>query len=1494
MRSRGSAFRVPPSAALLAALATVSLALIGSSPAAHASSRARVPDPAAPTSVRSDRFPISHGAPGRFEPAAAPGQAGVLAFANGLRVTDGAVPATVDPGLTVTTYGDGPSYHLVQFAGPIRAEWRARLEGAGAKIVSYVPNYAYLVRADDATMTRVRGLGLVRDAGLYQPAYKLCKGLDANAAGSRELMVLFFQDEDFPLALQHLTELGAIVHRSSDNGINKLAQITLDGAKLRDLARLREVAWIQPYAMPVIQNAVAQWITQTHVSNNRAIWNAGIRGEGQIVSTSDTGIRPTHQQFNDPANPVSSGTTDYPNHRKLIAYRTMPGATFGDENSQLATYHGTHTGCSIAGDDSYVSGASTNDGMALKAKIYFCDIGTGNAGSLSGIPADFNDLFKYPYTGNTAGHASIMSNSWGVQASAGLQGVYDVEAQQVDQFMWAHKDFLLCFSNGNDGSGLGTVEPPATAKNCISVGATDDTNGNSIASFSSRGPCDDGRVKPTLVTPGNSVNSASGGSNTGYHLLSGTSMACPILAGDAALVRQYLTEGWYPSGTKIAADSIGTPSAALLKAMLISGADHPASGGAMLDNAWGMGRVDLDSLLMFAADSRDLALVENTQGMVTGDYIDYTINVLSSSITLKVALTWTDYPGSPTAATAIVNDLNLSVIAPGGTYLGNVSSGGVSITGGTADVLNVEEVVRLTAPTPGTYTLRVSAQNVPYGPQPFALVATGDLDRQTGFLTLDKPAYGPSELVRIRLEDATPGLVSPVVTFTSTTGDSESVTLTAVAGGVFTGTMPLLFGVITSYDGSLSVTNGDVITARYADAAPVATLSTSALIDATSFSIAAVGASSITLTAATINWTTTDGGSGKVYYGTTTALGSTSATVNDRSTAHAIGLSGLTANTLYFYDVESVDARGNTVRDDNGGRHYTFTTGSVPADVFLVLGNSTYPSDHITRYINAFNRHGWTHAYSVASVDGDPAVGDKTSGLRSYPVVWWNTGLEQYPQVSDNQRTIWQRVHDGGARLAFASHDVSWDFQLSGQDYTAARLAWSNDYLHQTWKKDPDPITFIGGIPGDPISGSYVGGISYTQSRTGAAGDEVAPRSGTNGTAAGAWTDDLTPDTVAVRWTSTLAMGSADSAVWGGTQTKVAAMFFEPMEMNYATVDDQVRSDVVDKTLQWLLGRNHPTTVISSPVGATTYTTSPVTIAWTATADGGNTIASTTLQYSQDLGQTWTAIASGSLTSPYAWDVTGVLNSPHTRVRVIVTDSGSPALHNSATTGDFILARPGGDFAGPIVVAGSVTFTPNPVTQPAPVSITASLTDTTSGGSLIAAAEYSIGASPAAAGSGTALSGAFNTASSLALTGSVPTSSLACATCQLWVRGQDSAGNWGPALATPFVVRAGIVGIGDPLGGPARFDLAQNMPNPFAPLTTIRFSLAEAGVAQLRVFDVNGKLVRTLYSASLPAGPHAAKWDGRDDHGRRVPGGVYFYRLDAPGNSATKKLMKMN
>jgi hypothetical protein len=98
-------------------------------------------------------------------------------------------------------------------------------------------------------------------------------------------------------------------------------------------------------------------------------------------------------------------------------------------------------------------------------------------------------------------------------------------------------------------------------------------------------------------------------------------------------------------------------------------------------------------------------------------------------------------------------------------------------------------------------------------------------------------------------------------------------------------------------------------------------------------------------------------------------------------------------------------------------------------------------------------------------------------------------------------------------------------------------------------------------------------------------------------------------------------------------------------------------------------------------------------------------------------------------------------------------------------------------------------------------------------------------------------------------------------------------------------------GVEDPAGAAPMVRLAQNVPNPFRPSTSIRYELKAPGAVSLRVYDVSGRTVRTLIDGHQDALAQAVEWDGTDDAGRAVASGVYFYRLDAPGVSETRRMV---
>jgi len=648
--------------------------------------------------------------------------ANMLYFSNGLEFD----VHVGEPELPQSLRVNGSDYYIVHCNGPVYPEHVEQLRQAGAIVYSYMPNYAFLVRMDELAKSIVAQTGFVDWIGIYQPAYKVSGQEEfRDLQGIHEITVLLHPEVDLNGILDRLVEMGARIVDMAPGEWYHTIRCEVDLSLVPSIARLDEVSWLEPWHKMELHNTSVQWIVQTATSQNRRLWDMGIRGDGQLLSICDSGVRTSHYAFRSTLSSWLTTWGDYPNDRKIVAYKPAnsygPGyADFGDEACSYC--HGSHVSGTACGNDDVMGSPSSYDGVAINSRLYFCD-GGGSLGAVY-IPANLYSLFLLPYTGNAAGSVKVMSNSWGSSVS----GQYTAEAIAVDQFVFFNKDFLVCFSNGNDGPGVMTVGSPATAKNCISVGGSrNNSQYNQIYYSSSRGPTQDGRRKPTIITPGQTVTSVNGFGDTGYSVMDGTSMASPSAAGSAVLVRQYFVEGWYPSGAINPADSL-LPSAALLKAVLINGADRNITGYTVPDNNVGWGRIDLDSVLYFAGDAKELAVVDEAVGLATGQYVEYTYNVASGSAPLRFALVWSDYPGAGGAGIKLVNNLDLTVTAPNNDqYKGNVYVGGQSTTGGSYDTLNVEECVRVDVPQAGNWTVRVSGVNIPYGPQPFALVVTGDL-----------------------------------------------------------------------------------------------------------------------------------------------------------------------------------------------------------------------------------------------------------------------------------------------------------------------------------------------------------------------------------------------------------------------------------------------------------------------------------------------------------------------------------------------------------------------------------------------------------------------------------------------------------------------------------------------------------------------------------------------------------------------------------------------
>jgi len=661
-------------------------------------------------------------------------------------------------------------YYIVQFTDRVTAEQQRALNQEGGRIIEYIPNNAFLVKMNKDDLEAVGNLPFVRWIGEVHPAYKLVPdlifggdGYSKNVNnGTVQFAVEFFDDEDIDASLNRIASLFRVdpLFKYVRTRQTVIFDISIEEAEefVNILINLNEIKYVGRRPEDMLMNDESIWACQSgdHVTKATPIFDHGLMGQGQVIAVADSGLDKDHCAFVDVDKDLLESQFVIPpavlsvdnTRRKVIAYNVMEhlGGVDGDETGG----HGTHVTGSVAGDDYHTLATDSNpghdegDGMAPLARIIMED---------GGRPDDNHVYFPYPYNvmweQEYASGAHISTNSWGSMGNA-----YDLGASYTDRFIYENQDFLICVSAGNAGPFPESLSFLPNAKNLIAVAATSNgsTGANSIAIFSSKGPAHDGRIKPDLAAPGVNINSAMseiGAGNCDTVLFGGTSMACPTTAGLAALVRQYFTEGWYPSGTRTP-DHAFAPSAALLKATLINSCANITGGntGHIMGKedapamGQGWGRITLDNALYFSvkSDNRKLLVwdVRDMDGMNTGSVREFPIRV-GAGEPLKITLVWTDPPAGPGVALALVDNIDLEVVAADNTiYRGNQWNGQVSgdtkesqpNPSGSDNVNNVEGIL-IKTPGAGDYLVRVKGINVPgydfQFSQGFALVVSGDV-----------------------------------------------------------------------------------------------------------------------------------------------------------------------------------------------------------------------------------------------------------------------------------------------------------------------------------------------------------------------------------------------------------------------------------------------------------------------------------------------------------------------------------------------------------------------------------------------------------------------------------------------------------------------------------------------------------------------------------------------------------------------------------------------
>lgn len=636
-------------------------------------------------------------------------------------------------------------YGLVQFH---RNDSQAlqRLNEVGVAVLGYIPHQAYLVRWSPSQKAAIQQYKSYRFVGDYRNAYKLNPGLwqstkSAQSVAAKATMNLELfgfpgvSSERLAQTIHKLApEIDVVVSRDlKDQSFLQLTVNTDLTDNLLKLVAMDDVMWVAKHQADQYHNIDSVGPIQSNNPEITAatIWDRDLIGTGQIVAVVDSGLdrnQDFFSQYNTGSGTVSKQYTNASSppvgevgeinaDHKVIAYYIQPGAseydddaTCGEEGSPTG-FHGTHVAGSVAGDAGTAASATSpnydnGDGMAPHAQILFQDIGNTQTGCLTAGETRYEMHVQAAAAG-----ASISSNSYGFTVEDPADEAYYFNDYQFDLASYELEDLLIVVSAGNEGF-LG-LSHPGHAKNVVTVGALGHGNSTEAAAFSSRGYAHDERIKPDVAAPGVGIISADGnldnsvppgGVNNGTSSKSGTSMATPTVSGGLALMRQYFTDGFYPSGSRNAAHSL-EPSGSLLKSTLLNGtllrSRTPSN-----DQGWG--RIFLDNNLYFAGDDRTLRVwdMPNADGLKTGDELIFDVQVAAGE-PFRATLTWFDPPPLTSAGQALINDLNLEVRFNGQVYKGNNMSSSISQTGGAADDLNNVEQFHLATPASGTYQVVV-------------------------------------------------------------------------------------------------------------------------------------------------------------------------------------------------------------------------------------------------------------------------------------------------------------------------------------------------------------------------------------------------------------------------------------------------------------------------------------------------------------------------------------------------------------------------------------------------------------------------------------------------------------------------------------------------------------------------------------------------------------------------------------------------------------------
>lgn len=851
--------------------------------------------------------------------------------------------AVLEPGEPAPNEAAEATSHLVVgFSAPLTPQQRANLELTGIRLLAYLGDNAFFaVRARNkdlapapSAITPVADFQTIRREWKLHP--RLVGGAPpdwamvpmaadhANRAQVSEknnvrtvlalaAYVLFHGDVALsPDGLNACTRHGAVV-RDQLPSVNGLV-IELPFAAVPNLAGEDVVQWIEP-ALPRMDvvNDNCRILTQADLVQAAPY---GLDGTGVNVLLYDGGTAwPDHPDFG--GRVVVRDASGLSSHATHVA-----GTVGGNGKASDGQYRGVAPGVAIQSYGFEYDGA----GVFLYS----------NPGD---IEADYREAVQ-------AYGAEIANNSIGANVARNgfpceLEGSYGVTSAVIDaivagslgspmRIVWAAGNER---SSGRCGNAYATISPPAPAKNHIAVGAVN-SNDDSMSWFSSWGPTDDGRLRPDVVAPGCQANGDLGvrstGTDGGYAVLCGTSMAAPAVTGVCALLLQD-HKRLYP-GTPL-------PTNAMLKAILVHTAADLGAVGPDYQTGYGSVRAREAIDLLRSGSFR--------QGILSqGESKAFLVQVEPGTTSLKATIAWDDPAAAVNTIPALVNDLDLVAISPSGAQVHypwtlDPANPGLEASRIQPDRLNNLEQVRVDGPEPGLWMIRVRGYAVPMGPQAFSLVATPDLVgcSSTGTVSLSAQEYRCDAGVVVTVHDcdlnADPAVAEPAAVHIASTSDPVGRALVLTEVGTDTGAF---IGYVALSDASspdgLLVAHGDALTVAYRDAdagsgAPGEAMA-SAAVDCVAPTISAVRIEELAALSAAVSFTTDEPSFARVRFGASCDALDRTAIDAATSQTHRLALTGLRPATRYEYFVEAVDASGNLAREDAGGTCMAFTTPDAP------------------------------------------------------------------------------------------------------------------------------------------------------------------------------------------------------------------------------------------------------------------------------------------------------------------------------------------------------------------------------------------------------------------------------------------------------------------------------------------------------------------------------------------------------------------------------------